>query len=60
MLGTDGVFDVMDNQRVGEFVCHYLDRRDPALTAADMLTLEAQEQWKTMGDDVRCVCERWC
>lgn len=51
------MFDVMDNERVGRCVCEYLDRRDPVLSAADMLTMEAQELWKTMGDDVRgCVC----
>ncbi len=58
VLGTDGVFDAMDNQRVAECVCEYLDRRDPALSVADVLTQEAQEQWKTLGDDV-CV-DGWC
>lgn len=53
MLATDGVFDVMDNDRVGQCVCEYLDRRTPGLSAADILTMEAQELWKNMGDDVR-------
>lgn len=56
MLGTDGVFDVMDNQQVGQCLCDYLDRRSPALSAVDILTMEAQELWKTMGDDVRWAC----
>lgn len=53
VLGTDGLFDVMDNDRVGRCVCEYLDRRNPALSVADVLTMEAQELWKTMGNDVR-------
>lgn len=52
MLGTDGLWDIMSNEEVVDFVQRY--RNSPTeLTCAEALTLEAQERWKARHEEVR-------
>ena len=51
VLGTDGVWDVMPCDDVVDFVERYRCRRDPGMSCAEALTLEAQERWKAAHDE---------
>ena len=53
MLGTDGLWDVMSNAEVADFLQRYRHCRDADVSCAEALTLEAQERWKAMHEEVR-------
>lgn len=47
IFGTDGLWDVMENDAAVDFVDRYRQNRDAdGLSCAEALTLEAQERWK--------------
>jgi len=51
LVGTDGLWDVMDNAAAVDFVERYRHRRDSGVSCAEALTLEAQERWKAAHDE---------
>jgi serine/threonine protein phosphatase PrpC len=51
VLGTDGVWDVMDGTATVDFVERYRCNRVPGVSCAEALTLEAQERWKAAHDE---------
>ena len=55
VLATDGLWEVMDCQEVASFVVRYLQCSWPDWSIADALTLEAQERWKLLQQEVRAL-----
>ena len=53
MLATDGVWEVMTPQEVAHFVQRWRKRPWQGWNASDALTLEAQERWKQLQQEVR-------
>jgi serine/threonine protein phosphatase PrpC len=53
ILATDGLWDIMDNEEAADFVERYKGRRDAHVSCAEALTLEAQERWKALHEEVR-------
>lgn len=51
VLGTDGLWDVMDDSAAADFVERYRNKRDLGVSCAEALTLEAQERWKAAHDE---------
>lgn len=51
VLGTDGLWDVMNGDAAVDFVERYRLQRDPGMSCAEALTLEAQERWKAAHDE---------
>jgi serine/threonine protein phosphatase PrpC len=51
VLGTDGVWDVMNGDAAVDFVERYRCKRVPGVSCAEALTLEAQERWKAAHDE---------
>ena len=52
MLGTDGLWDIMSNEEVVDFIERYRNGRAQGLSCAEALTLEAQERWKARHEEV--------
>ncbi len=53
VLATDGVWEVMTAQEVVHFVQRWRKRPWQGWNASDALTLEAQERWKQLQEEVR-------
>lgn len=53
VLATDGVWEVMTAQEVAHFVQRWRKRPWQGWNASDALTLEAQERWKQLQQEVR-------
>ena len=51
VLGTDGVWDVMNGDAAVDFIQRYRCKRVPGVSCAEALTLEAQERWKAAHDE---------
>lgn len=51
VLGTDGLWDMMSGDAAADFVHRYRHQRDPNLSCAEALTLEAQERWKAAHNE---------
>lgn len=51
VLGTDGLWDMMTGEAAVDFVERYRLQRDPGMSCAEALTLEAQERWKAAHDE---------
>ena len=58
MLASDGVWEVMSCQEVAHFVARWRKRPWAGWSAADALSLEAQERWKQLQPEVRALCGR--
>lgn len=58
MLATDGVWEVMTAQEAVHFVQRWRKRPWQGWNASDALTLEAQERWKLLQEEVgvSCIC----
>ncbi len=52
ILATDGLWDIMANEEAADFVERYRGQRDLHVSCAEALTLEAQERWKALHDEV--------
>jgi serine/threonine protein phosphatase PrpC len=52
ILATDGLWDIMQNEEAADFVERYRGARDRHVSCAEALTLEAQERWKALHDEV--------
>ena len=53
VLATDGVWEVMTAQEVVHFVQRWRKRPWQGWNASDALTLEAQERWKQLQEEVQ-------
>ncbi len=53
VLASDGVWEVMSCQEVAHFVARWRKRPWDGWSAADALSLEAQERWKQLQPEVR-------
>lgn len=53
VLASDGVWEVMSCAEVAHFVARWRKRPWVGWSAADALTLEAQERWKQLQPEVR-------
>ena len=53
VLASDGVWEVMTAQEVVHFVQRWRKRPWQGWNASDALTLEAQERWKQLQEEVR-------
>lgn len=51
VAGSDGIWDVMSNNEVVDFVNRYRLAPQPGVSCAEALTLEAQERWKAKHEE---------
>jgi serine/threonine protein phosphatase PrpC len=51
VAGSDGIWDVMTNDEVVDFVNRYRLAPQPGVSCAEALTLEAQERWKAKHEE---------
>eukprot|EP00873_Tetraselmis_striata_P002945 jgi/Tetstr1/423209/TSEL_001329.t1 len=52
VFASDGIWQVMEDQEVADFVHMYMNARDDTHNCADALTLHAQDMWKSKMEEV--------
>uniref|UniRef100_A0A061RK87 protein-serine/threonine phosphatase n=1 Tax=Tetraselmis sp. GSL018 TaxID=582737 RepID=A0A061RK87_9CHLO len=52
VFASDGIWQVMSNKEVVQFVYMYMNMRDEVHTCADALSLHAQDMWKAKMEEV--------